>query len=107
MTILHEVRADLKKIIKNILSKWNEVINEAKQCQVKGAQFNKNLKYGLYQIEEDLCSAVVEKEDKFGKKYYEKAYKELNNLVFEFKKELEKYYKENIHNKLFEYQLLK
>ena len=90
-----------------MLACWNEIIEEARQCQNKDAYFDKKLKYGLFQIENDLCSAVTEKEDKFGKKYYEKAYKTLNDKVFEFKNELKKYYKENIHYKLFKYELLK
>ena len=105
--VLYKHKQELAKGDIEILNSWKELIEEAKQCQNKEAYFDKKLTYGLYQIEKDLCSAVIEKEDKFGKKYYEDAYKTLNDKVFEFKKELEKYYKKNIHSKLFKYELLK
>lgn len=82
----------------DVLDLWNMVFLEASKTKKYDQQF----KYGLYQIEKELNTY---KKDNDGNIVYD--YKELNSNIDSLKAKLKEYYKLNIQEKLFLYELLK
>lgn len=89
---LNEEEQELISLYKTIL-----------KCARETKNYNYHFKYGTYQIDTQLNTYVVDKETK--KKIYN--YPVLNGHINTLKSKLKKYYKNNIEQKLFEYELLK
>lgn len=82
-----------------LIELFNKIICEAKNTK----NYNQNYKYGMYQIDKDLNTYIIDKYTK--KKVYD--YPILNGNINTLKNKLKKYYKEQIEVKLFKYELLK
>ena len=87
-----------------LLEKWQDIFKLVKDTE----EYNSKFTYGLHQI----CSGInikIETGDcrKDGSPIMAHKYDELNNLIKEFKKQLNKFYNEYITPKLFDYELLK
>ncbi len=83
---------------KVLLDAWNKVLEEAKKTD----NYNKKLKYGVYQISKEL-NTFHKNEDGINVPDYPQLNGNLNTL----KNRLKNYYISNICKKLFEYELLK
>ena len=84
-----------------LISLWDTVLSEAK----KTANYNKDLQYGLYQINEDLNT---EHKEKIGKKTKSVPdYVELNSAIDALEDKLKEYYQKHITPKLLKYKLVK
>jgi hypothetical protein len=81
-----------------LYSLWQEVLTEAKTTK----EYQENIKYGTYQIIQELNTS--EKNEKDKTTYH---YPMLNTKINALKQELKNYYAKHIQNKLFEYELLK
>lgn len=97
---------DLKKIKLNeeetkLISLWNEILKKAKETK----EYNPDFTYGVYQIKKELNTYYDEKIGKTKKRIYN--YPELNGNLETLSRLLREYYKENIMQKLFEYNLIK
>ena len=88
----------LKSSDKELLEVWEKVLKEAKKTK----NYDKNKRYGTYQIIQELNTSY---KDVKNKTVYD--YPELNGNIETLKTKLKDYYKENIEKKLFEYELLK
>ena len=77
---------------------WDELLEKAKKTK----NYQENIKYGTYQIIQELNT--FEKDDKKKTIYH---YPELNTNINALKEELKDFYKNNIEEKLFKYELLK
>lgn len=102
-----------------LLEKWNDILNEAK----KTTNYNHKYTYGLWQIIQELNTYIGEDGEvytieklKEKKKLYKARNKEfkaniqyinLNTYIEDLKALLKNYYKEEIQDKLFKYELLK
>ena len=89
------------------MSSWNKLLIKVKTK----TEYQSNYKYGLYQIEKDINIDVESgRKDKTGKMILIKKYNnsgDVDDLVKQIKKQLEKYREDFIGKKLFKYQLLK
>ncbi len=84
-----------------LLTIWQEIITEAKKTK----EYNKDIKYGTYQIDKDLnLFHYVDEKAKKNKAY---EYPMLNTKINALKILLKDYYNRYIQDKLFEYELLK
>lgn len=83
---------------KNIIDLYDSILMTVRTKP----EYNKSLKYGLYQINTDINR--YDKADNGEKIYY---YPELNGQIIALKKMLKKYYKEYICDLLFKYELIK
>ena len=81
-----------------MLDLWREIFDEAKKTK----EYKSALKYGTYQIIQELNTVY---EDEKGNRIYN--YPILNTKINALKTILKEYYKTQIQDKLFEYQLLK
>lgn len=81
-----------------IIKIYNTILENIK----KTGEYNMNIRYGLWQIDTDINKSW---EDENGDKIYK--YPELNGNIRALKKRLKFYYKENICQLLFKYELLK
>lgn len=98
-----------------ILSLWGTILEEAKQTK----NYKKEYTYGLYQIIQELNTYTYQwksytkeeiknlKLSSSDKKWVNVEYVSLNTKIDELKKFLKEYYKHEIQEKLFEYELLK
>jgi hypothetical protein len=110
----------LNKMDNEILNLWEEVLNQAKKTE----EYNKSYTYGLWQIENELNIWIdddsetwtneakeVEKQKRREKKKKElvlhRKYVNLNTAISALKTALKDYYKTQIQDKLFKYELLK
>lgn len=96
--------AALKNMILNnkeqkLLLQWDTILKNAKNTD----NYNKNITYGVYQIQKELNTFIVEKITR--KKVYN--YPELNGNITTLKSMLKSYYLSEIVPPLFEYQFLK
>ena len=103
--ILKKISLDIAD--KDLLSSWNKLLIKVKTK----TEYQSNYKYGLYQIEKDINIDVESgRKDKTGKMILIKKYNnsgDVDDLVKQIKKQLEKYREDFIGKKLFKYQLLK
>ena len=83
---------------KKVLALWQEILEETYKTQ----EYNANLKYGTYQIIQEINTFYL---DDKGTKIYN--YPMLNTKINFLKNQLKEYYANQIEQKLFEYQLLK
>ncbi len=81
-----------------LLDLWDEILEEAKQTN----EYKKSLKYGTYQIIQELNTFYKDEKDR---KIFN--YPILNTKINSLKIQLKEYYKIQIQDKLFQYQLLK
>ena len=81
-----------------MLDLWQEIFEETKKTK----EYKFNLKYGTYQIIQELNTVY---EDEKGNRIYN--YPILNTKINALKTKLKEYYKTQIQDSLFEYQLLK
>ena len=79
-----------------IIDLWNKILKQVKDTK----QYDNNLTYGLYQIEQEINMFYMEK----NKIYY---YPELNSDILLLKKYLKEYYLKEIAPILFEYEFIK
>lgn len=102
-----------------LLEKWNDILNEAKKTE----NYNPKYTYGLWQIIQELNTYIGEDGEIYTaeqlkekrKKYKEKnkefianiQYINLNTYIEDLKALLKNYYKDEIQDKLFKYELLK
>ena len=97
---------------------WNTIITRVKTKYQNGKYkypyneqlkqgYNPKFKYGLYQIDEEINYKIEGPLDRNGKPTMIYNDGDLNNLIKSFKNRLKKYYKDNLVNTLFEYELLK
>ena len=109
----------LNKIDREILDKWNDILIEAK----KTSNYNSKYSYGLWQIIQELNTYIGEDEEIYTyerlkqKKKVSKSkgkdfkatvqYTTLNTYIEDLKNLLKQYYKTEIQDKLFKYELLK
>lgn len=84
---------------KELINLFNKILKSAKETD----NYNLKFKYGVYQIDSQLNTYIVDKDTK--KKIYD--YPILNGHINTLKSKLKKYYKNSIEPKLFEYELLK
>lgn len=91
----------------NILTLWNKLLIKVKTK----TEYNSNYKYGLKQIEQDINIDIPSgRKDKTGKMVMIKKYNnsgDIDDLIKQLKKELDKYHNKFIEKKLFQYELLK
>ena len=83
---------------KELMLLWNTILSKAKETR----EYDSNLTYGLYQIDEELNTSY--KNEKLEKIYN---YPELNSNIKALKISLKEYYLEEIVPILFEYEFLK
>ncbi len=98
VTTEHLKILNLKTEDKDLLNLWQEVFEEAKNTK----EYKQNLKYGTYQIIQELNTFYLD--DKKNKIYN---YPILNTKINSLKTKLKLYYSIQIQDKLFKYQLLK
>ena len=79
-----------------IIYLWNKILKQVKDTK----QYDNNLTYGLYQIEQEINMFYMKK----NKIYY---YPELNSDILLLKKYLKEYYLKEIAPILFEYEFIK
>jgi hypothetical protein len=107
----------------NILKLWNDVLIKAKETEEFRNNERSNFTYGLWQIEQELNTWIDEngkvysaqqrkaynKEQKElkSKKQLSIRYKFLNSAINALTSELKNYYKTELQDKLFKYELLK
>lgn len=88
---------------KLIQSKMNSILEKIQDCE----EYNKDLTYGLYQIDEEINIKHKVGVNADGTEKFDIKYGDLNNAIKEFKVLLKKYYINNLVDKLFEYEFLK
>lgn len=93
--------AKFNKEEQELIDLWNKILSEAKKTK----KYNKNLNYGVYQITKDLNTY---KEIKSGSKVERKYdYPDLNGYLNAMVVRLKNFYRTNIKEKMFDYELLK
>lgn len=97
---------DLEKYTLNedeeeLIKLWKRILNRARKIE----ESNKDITYGVYQIDKELntFSYVFEGETK--KKVYD--YPDLNGDLITLRDRLKEYYKKYITEKMFKYELVK
>lgn len=80
---------------------WNKILMEARTT----ANYNYNLSYGIYQIDNELNTFRVEGKGKNKRKVYD--YPNLNGDLDTLRDNLKSYYKSHIKSKMFEYKLIR
>lgn len=83
----------------DLLQIWNLILEISKSTQ----KYNPHYKYGVYQIQQELNTYVIDEQT--DKKIYD--YPELNGYLEVLRSKLKQYYDKNIAPLLFEYELLK
>ena len=107
----------------NILKLWNDVLTRAKETEEYKTETRENFTYGLWQIQQELNTWIDENGKVYSaeqRKIYNKQqkelkskkqlsirYKHLNSAISALTAELKNYYKSELQDKLFEYELLK
>lgn len=87
-----------------LYNQWLKILNIARKTQ----EFQKEYTYGLYQIENDINIKVDSgSRNKKREPIMVHKYPDLNSEISNLKDMLNKYYEENIHEKLLKYELLK
>lgn len=87
-----------------LYNQWIKILNEAR----KTVEFKKHYSYGLYQIEKDINVKVDSgTRNKKREPIMVHKYPDLNSEISNLKDMLNKYYDDNIHEKLLKYELLK
>jgi len=106
---------ELNHTDKSILNLWNDILKEAKNTK----NYKSDFTYWLYQIIQELNTYIynwksytLDEKKKLSltsidKKSVSIEYLELNTKIEELKKFLKEYYKNQIQDKLFKYELLK
>lgn len=90
----------------NLIKLWNEVLKEVKKDNKP--EYNKDLKYGLYQIQKDInIKTESGSYTKTGEPIMVLKYPTLDEKIKKLKVELKEFYLKIIQPKLFEYELLK
>lgn len=97
---------DLKKYTLNedeeeLMALWKRILENAKKTE----NYNKDLSYGVYQIDKELNTFVLNTEYKTKKRIYD--YPELNGDLVTLRVKLKEYYKKYITEKMFRYELVK
>lgn len=97
---------DLKKYTLNedeeeLMVLWKRILENAKKTE----NYNKDLSYGVYQIDKELNTFVLNTEYKTKKRIYD--YPELNGDLVTLRVKLKEYYKKYITEKMFRYELVK
>ena len=87
----------------DLLSEFNEILEAVKLTD----EYNKNFKYGLYQIDEEINIKIEQGINANGKPKMAFKYGGLNNQIKAFKLKVKEYYKTNLVDTLFEYEFLK
>ena len=90
----------LNKDEENLIAIYKKILKQAKKTK----KYNKKLKYGTFQIDKDLNTWHVNKENEKDKIY---DYPQLNSDINTLKKNLKTYYDKYIKERLFKYELLK
>lgn len=89
---------------KDLINSYNDLLEKIKNCD----EYNPDFSYGTFQIQEeiniDIKSGI---KDKKGKEKTIKKYPKLDEKLDSLKRKLKDYYKNNIYNDLFKYELLK
>lgn len=80
---------------------WNRILDQTKSAQ-HALEYNPSFKYNLFQIDKDMNGTHKNID---GETVYNDG--DLNNMIVEFKKEVNKYYLEEIAPNLFKYEFLK
>ena len=102
-TIADSLLSDRQKQ-SNLIKLWNELLKEVKEYP----EYNKNYKYGLYQIQKDINIKIdTGNFNKKGEPTKAIKYPTLDEKIKKLKLELKDFYKQEIEKKLFKYELLK
>ena len=95
---------DYKK--SNLVDLWKEVLDEVKKGNKP--EYNKSYNYGLYQIDKEINIKIPTGNfNKKGEPTFKKKYPVLDEKIDKLKKALDIFYKAEIKDKLFKYELLK
>ena len=86
---------------KKLIDLWNKILLESKAT----ANYNRDISYGIYQIDTELNTFHVEGRGKKKRKIFD--YSELNGYIETLNNNLKSYYKSHIYAKMFEYELVK
>lgn len=90
----------------DLINSYNDLLKEIKNCE----EYNPDFSYGTFQIQEEINIDVeVDSINKKGEpvKVKNKKYNNVNTLIVNLKKKLKDYYKNNIYQDLYKYELLK
>lgn len=96
----------LTKEEQDLIDSYNDLLKEIRKCD----EYNPDFSYGTFQIQEEINIDVeVDSINKKGEpiKVKNKKYNNVNTLVVNLKKKLKDYYKNNIYQDLYKYELLK
>lgn len=93
----------LTSIEKELLDGFNEILSFIKTTD----EYNSGLRYGLYQVDEEINIKIQQGVNVNGAPKMVFKYGNLNNDIKLFKLKVKKYYKENLVHMLFEYEFLK
>lgn len=88
---------------KNLEVKMKRLLKDIKSCD----EYKSEFKYGLYQIDEEINVKIQKGVNPDGSPKMVFKYGDLNNLIKEIKALSRDYYKKNLVETLFEYELLK
>ncbi len=97
---------------KQLISEYDDIIKEISKKDKDTnkyiyEEYNSALKYGVYQIEDEINISIIVGQDKKGKDIVMPKYGDLNNLLSSFKKKVQRYYNKYIVDDLIKYELLK
>lgn len=92
------IKMTLTDLDRDIINIYQEIVKIAKTKE----EYNYNLQYGVWQIDTDIN---INWKDENDNRIYK--YPELNGHIATLKVKLKKYYKDNICNSLFKYELIK
>lgn len=84
---------------KELLEQWQKVLTDAR----KTAKYDNNIKYGVYQIYDELNTS--KRDEETGETFYD--YPSLNGNLVTLKTLVKKYYLSEIVPMLFKYEFLK
>lgn len=88
---------------KELLEEFNEILKIVKTTD----EYNSEFRYGLYQIDEEINIKIQQGTNANGEPKMAFKYGDLNNAIKALKLKVKEYYKENLVDILFEYELLK
>lgn len=96
---------------KDLINDYNGILNEIKKQDNSGnyvySEYNPNYSYGIFQISDEINIQIVIGYDRNGNEKKGPKYGDLNNMLIDFKKRVQKYYNDYIISDLFKYELLK
>lgn len=95
----------------DLIKDYYEILNEIKKQDDGGnyiySEYNPKYSYGIFQINDEINIQIVIGYDRNGNEKKGPKYGDLNNMLIDFKKRVQKYYNDYIIYDLFKYELLK